>query len=85
MLFRSAYAITIHKSQGMSIEKLICDIDNIFEFSQFYVAISRAKNPKNLLIASRNGDLRRQLQRCIKIDERVKSFYENQKYIHVEE
>ena len=80
-----AYAITIHKSQGMSIEKLICDIDNIFEFSQFYVAISRAKNPKNLLIASRNADIVRLLQRCIRIDERVKNFYENQTYIYMEQ
>lgn len=30
-----AYAITIHKSQGMSIEKLVCDIDHIFKMDSF--------------------------------------------------
>ncbi|EJM3953947.1 helicase, partial [Campylobacter lari] len=45
-----AYAITIHKSQGMSIDKLICDIDGIFEKGQLYVCLSRAINPSNLKI-----------------------------------
>ena len=45
-----AYAITIHKSQGMSIDALVCDIHNIFEKSQFYVAISRARDPQKLLL-----------------------------------
>ncbi|KAA6227195.1 MULTISPECIES: ATP-dependent RecD-like DNA helicase [unclassified Campylobacter] len=40
-----AYALTIHKSQGMSIEKLACNINNIFDFGQLYVALSRAKDP----------------------------------------
>jgi len=43
-----AFAITIHKSQGMSIEDLIIETNEIFAPSQFYVAISRSSNPKNL-------------------------------------
>ncbi|MCK9454660.1 MAG: AAA family ATPase [Sulfurimonas sp.] len=43
-----AYAITIHKSQGMSIEDLIIQTNEIFAPSQFYVAISRSSNPKRL-------------------------------------
>lgn len=43
-----AYAITIHKSQGMSIVDLIIDTNEIFAPSQFYVAISRSSNPKRL-------------------------------------
>lgn len=43
-----AYAITIHKSQGMSIEDLIIQTNEIFAPSQFYVAISRSSNPKSL-------------------------------------
>lgn len=51
---RLAYAITIHKSQGMSIEDLIIETNEIFAPSQFYVAISRSSNPKRLnLIAPR--------------------------------
>ena len=43
-----AYAITIHKSQGMSIEDLIIQTNEIFAPSQFYVAISRSSNPIRL-------------------------------------
>jgi ATP-dependent exoDNAse (exonuclease V) alpha subunit len=35
-----AFAITIHKSQGMSIEDLIIETNEIFAPSQFYVALS---------------------------------------------
>lgn len=49
-----AFAITIHKSQGMSIEDLIIDTSEIFAPSQFYVALSRSSNPSRLnLIAPR--------------------------------
>jgi len=49
-----AFAITIHKSQGMSIEDLIIETNEIFAPSQFYVALSRASNPARLnLIAPR--------------------------------
>ena len=49
-----AFAITIHKSQGMSIEDLIIETNEIFAPSQFYVALSRSSNPKRLnLIAPR--------------------------------
>ena len=49
-----AFAITIHKSQGMSIENLIIDTNEIFAPSQFYVALSRSSNPSRLnLIAPR--------------------------------
>ena len=49
-----AFAITIHKSQGMSIEDLIVETNEIFAPSQFYVALSRSSNPKRLnLIAPR--------------------------------
>jgi len=49
-----AFAITIHKSQGMSIEDLIIETNEIFASSQFYVALSRSSNPNNLnLIAPR--------------------------------
>ncbi|WP_294963009.1 AAA family ATPase [Sulfurimonas sp.] len=43
-----AFAITIHKSQGMSIQDLIIETNEIFAPSQFYVALSRSSNPKRL-------------------------------------
>lgn len=45
---RLAYALTIHKSQGMTLEHLHIKFDRIFESAQAYVAISRASNTKYL-------------------------------------
>ena len=70
-----AYAVTIHKSQGMSIDDLVCNVDNIFAPSQFYVAISRATDPRRLRIDFSRGDLARYLHKVIHVDERVRQFY----------
>ena len=44
-----AWAITIHKAQGMSLEYLETDIgDSIFEYGQAYVVLSRIKNLEGL-------------------------------------
>jgi ATP-dependent exoDNAse (exonuclease V) alpha subunit len=70
-----AYAITIHKSQGMSIDNLVCNVDNIFAPSQFYVAISRAIDPKNLRLDSNRNNLSEYLHNIIKVDMRVVEYY----------
>ncbi|MFK5975347.1 MAG: AAA family ATPase [Sulfurovum sp.] len=70
-----AYAVTIHKSQGMSIDNLVCNVDNIFAPSQFYVAISRAINPNNLRLEFNRGDLNNYLQRVVRVDNRVVEYY----------
>lgn len=70
-----AYAVTIHKSQGMSIDNLVCNVDNIFAPSQFYVAISRAIDPKHLKIDFNRGDLTHYLHRVINVDQRVIDYY----------
>ncbi len=80
-----AYAITIHKSQGMSIDSLVCNIDNIFEKSQFYVAISRAKDPKNLLLEYSYQNFSNHLKRCVLVSYRVREFYERAKIDRIEE
>jgi ATP-dependent exoDNAse (exonuclease V) alpha subunit len=80
-----AYAITIHKSQGMSIDSLVCNIDNIFEKSQFYVAISRAKDPNKLLLDYSYHNFPNHLGRCIQVSPKVKKFYEESKVDKIEE
>lgn len=70
-----AYAVTIHKSQGMSIDNLICNVDNIFAPSQFYVAISRAINPHNLRLEFSRGDLTNYLHKMVRVDKRVEEYY----------
>jgi ATP-dependent exoDNAse (exonuclease V) alpha subunit len=78
-----SYAITIHKSQGMSIENLVCDINNIFEKSQFYVAVSRAVSAKSLYIRYSKDDFESYLEKCICTDDKVKEFYKNTEVIFV--
>jgi ATP-dependent exoDNAse (exonuclease V) alpha subunit len=74
-----AYAVTIHKSQGMSIDNLVCNVDNIFASSQFYVAISRAIDPIRLKIDFNRGDLTQYLHKVIHVDQRVVKYYEGMK------
>jgi ATP-dependent DNA helicase PIF1 len=52
---RLAYAITIHKAQGLSIESLEIDCEGIFANSQFYVALSRARSLEGLKIKNLKG------------------------------
>jgi len=43
-----AYAVTSHKSQGMTLDSAIIDLLRVFEYGQAYVALSRVKDVKNL-------------------------------------
>jgi ATP-dependent DNA helicase PIF1 len=43
-----SWAITIHKSQGQSIDRLIVDCRGVWLKGQLYVALSRATNPNHL-------------------------------------
>jgi hypothetical protein len=50
---RLAWAITIHKSQGLTFEKAIIDAGDAFSPGQVYVALSRCKNIEGMVLKSR--------------------------------
>jgi ATP-dependent DNA helicase PIF1 len=70
---RLAWAITIHKAQGKTFDKVIIDLSGgAFEVGQTYVALSRCRTLQGIVLKSKIQP------RDIKVDERVVDFYERQ-------
>jgi nucleoside-triphosphatase THEP1 len=65
---RLAWAITIHKSQGLTFDKAIIDAGASFAAGQVYVALSRLTSLDGLVLKSRI------YPQCIHTDERVLEF-----------
>ncbi|CAG60681.1 uncharacterized protein GVI51_J00407 [Nakaseomyces glabratus] len=62
------WALSIHKAQGQTIQRLRVDLKNIFESGQVYVALSRAISMDSLQVLNFNP-------KKISIDPKVKEFY----------
>ncbi len=66
-----AWAITVHKSQGLTFEKAILDLGNAFAPGQVYVALSRLTSLKGLVLTSKINYTR------LANDEKVLSYADN--------
>ncbi len=64
-----AYATTIHKSQGATLDELWCDLRSLWEPGQAYVALSRLKTSEGLKLVGWNP-------RSIIVDPKVLEFYQ---------
>lgn len=49
------WALTIHKAQGMTLERVETDVGRAFDFGQVYVAVSRARQMQGLRLTTFNA------------------------------
>ncbi|HIP35906.1 MAG TPA: DUF2075 domain-containing protein [Crocinitomix sp.] len=74
---RLAWAITIHKSQGMTLDVVEMDLTKTFEPGQGYVALSRLKDIDNLLLKGYNEKSLEVDTLALKADKRFKELSES--------
>ena len=73
-----AWAITIHKSQGLTFDKVIIDAGKAFTYGQVYVALSRCRYFKGITLVSPIKE------EIVKSDPIVKEFLKKAKQIEVD-
>jgi ATP-dependent DNA helicase PIF1 len=66
---RLAWAITVHKSQGMTLDTAVMDLSDAFVRGQWYVALSRVRSLDGLLLRGYNTT-------SLQIDPRVREYDE---------
>ena len=77
---RAAWAVTIHKSQGLTFDHVIIDAASAFTFGQVYVALSRCRTLEGIVLSSpisqtclfNNSDVSQFRERFIPVSEMEK-------------
>jgi ATP-dependent exoDNAse (exonuclease V) alpha subunit len=69
---RLAYAITIHRAQGMTLDSVIVDLSKVFESGQAYTAISRVRDRNSITVTGVK-------KASFKLHPQVLAFYESLK------
>ena len=76
--FRLAWAVTVHKSQGKTFDRMIIDLDRVFAAGQTYVALSRCTSLDGLVLT------RPLTAGSIRCDWRVQHFLTGEQYRRAE-
>ncbi len=69
-----AWALTIHKSQSLTLDNAYLDLDDCFCDAQVYVALSRLKSLNGIFLKSFD-------ENKIKVNETVSNFYKEQNFL----
>ncbi|GAQ91139.1 hypothetical protein KFL_007330030 [Klebsormidium nitens] len=64
-----SWALSVHKCQGMTLDRVETDLTKAFEKGMCYVALSRVRSPEGLRLTGFDP-------RKVRVDEKVKTFYE---------
>jgi hypothetical protein len=69
---RLAWAVTIHKAQGQTIDLLDCDLKNCFDDGQAYTAVSRATDLEHLVVRNFSPRVVKASAKCLAFDQRLR-------------
>jgi ATP-dependent DNA helicase PIF1 len=72
-----AWAMTVHKTQGMSLDSMVLHLDGAFEYGQVYVGLSRARSLTGLEVRGFRPDL-------VKAHPKALQFYSTVTHLHTQ-